>query len=313
MESANSTNDGGNATHPDYSIDFLIKLIPESFDGDRYKLRSFVKQIDAVFELANDNIKPALLLFVKSKIKGKAREQIDIHCNLTTWQGISDLLISLYQDKKSLDQLLEELSNTKQSMNESVSQFYQRLEDVNSRILAIIHSTENDATNLNGRILMINDVTLNRFIYHTHPQISQMLRYREFNNINSALTAAIAEEKVIRANPRNFSRQVQSNFAKNYVLHQPSNSRNTHTVHFNQQNTNKSPIKKCRYCNNLGHEIHECRKRMYNNSKRVNTQQSNSNNNSRHNETVNFQLANTQEHPPDESNELTEQFTDLHW
>lgn len=34
------------------SLDFLIKLVPDNFDGDRYKLRSFIKQVDSVFELA---------------------------------------------------------------------------------------------------------------------------------------------------------------------------------------------------------------------------------------------------------------------
>lgn len=37
------------------SLDFLIKLIPDNFNGDRYKLRSFIKQVDAVFELASDS------------------------------------------------------------------------------------------------------------------------------------------------------------------------------------------------------------------------------------------------------------------
>lgn len=52
---------------------------------------------------------------------GKARGQIDIHCNLTTWKEISDLLLNLYQDKKSLDQLMEELNSIRQIRNESIS------------------------------------------------------------------------------------------------------------------------------------------------------------------------------------------------
>lgn len=298
------------------AIDFLIKLIPESFDGDRFKLRSFIKQVDAVFELASEAQTPALLLFVKSKIKGKAREQIDIHCNLTSWQDISELLISLYQDKKTLDQLLEELSSTRQLIHESVSQFYQRLEDINSRILAIIHSTENDVTKLSGRISMINDVTLNRFIYHTQPQISQMLRYREFECINKALTAAIAEEKVLKLTPRSFPKQSYSggsNKFNNNPNNTTANRNQFRSVNFNQSNANNREIKKCNYCRNLGHNIDECRKRMYNNSKRA---AQNTANNSRAQDTsraVNFQSAETEDQPPDQQQELEEQFADLHW
>lgn len=98
------------------TLEFLVKLMPENFDGDRYKLRSFIKQVDAVFDLATEEQKIPLILYVKSKIVGKAREQIDIHCDLTTWDEIAELLINLYQDKKSLDQLLEELSQIKQNI-----------------------------------------------------------------------------------------------------------------------------------------------------------------------------------------------------
>ena len=116
-----------------YTLDFLIKLIPDTFDGDRLKIRSFIKQVDAVFELASENQVKALVLFVKSKITGKAREQIDIHCDLTSWEEISDLLLRLYHDKKSIDQLLEELNSTRQYRDENVSTFYQRLADICSR------------------------------------------------------------------------------------------------------------------------------------------------------------------------------------
>ncbi|KAK9304187.1 hypothetical protein QLX08_004349 [Tetragonisca angustula] len=181
-----------------FSLECLIKLLPESFDGDRYKLRSFIKQVDAVFELAQSLQTIPLLLYVKNKITGRAHDQIDVHCNLNTWGKISKLLIAFYQDRKSLDQLLEELSSISHAPHENVSQFYQRLEDLNSKILGAIYNSKCNEETLNGQLLMINNITLNRFVYHSHPAISQMLRYREFDNINKAFTAAIAEEKALR-------------------------------------------------------------------------------------------------------------------
>lgn len=228
------------------SLDFLTKLIPAEFNGDRLKIRSFVKQVDATFELAQDNQKNALLLYVKSKITGKAREQIDIHCNLTTWEEISELLLNLYQDKKSLDQLLQELNSIQQGRNESVSDFYQRLEDLNSRVLAALHSTETNAGMLKGRIAMISDMSLNRFVYHTCPPISQMLRYRDFSKISDAFTAAIAEEKILKA--QNFK---QGNF------HDYRDKR----VYFAQPINNSV---QCHYCKKQGHLIKDCRKRQFN-------------------------------------------------
>ncbi|CAK9817861.1 hypothetical protein ANTQUA_LOCUS9577 [Anthophora quadrimaculata] len=229
-----------------YELSFLIKLIPETFDGDRYKIRSFIKQIDGVFELAAESQKPALLLYVKSRISGKAREQVDIHCNLTTWEGVSDLLLNLYQDRKSLDQLFEELNSMTQRKNENVSQFFQRIEDLSSRILAAIHTSEQDASLLPGSTAMVTKMTLNRFIYHTHPQISQMLRYREFQTINQAFSAASAEEKALRIRYEQFSRCTycsRTNHASEdcYQKNSKSNppvSRYSRPIHFAQQNQN---------------------------------------------------------------------------
>lgn len=263
------------------SLEFLIKLIPEKFDGDRYKLRSFIKQVDSVFEIAQPNQKKALLLFVKSKIIGKAREQIDVHCSLTTWEEISELLLNLYQDKKSLDQLLEELNNIRQSRNEDVSHFYQRLEDLTSRILAVIHTQDGNKASLTGRVSMITDMTLNRFVYHSHPQISQMLRYREFRTINEAFTAAAAEEKALRLRFEKPSVQKcqichKSNHAtRDCFRNKPNNIQQTRTQTVNFANTqkesvNSTPIKQCRYCKKFGHTIEECRKRQYVNNRKQN-------------------------------------------
>ncbi|KAK9739093.1 Retrotransposon gag protein [Popillia japonica] len=211
-------------------------------------------------------------------LPGKAREQIDVHCDLTTWESISALLISLYQDKKSLDQLLEELSNMRQSNSETVSKFYQRLKDLTSRILGIIYTTEDKEDKLKGRILMIQDMALNRFIYHTHSSISQMLRYREFKSINAALTAA-TEEKALRLTYRSSSSRCRNCGRNNHDTRDCNGNKQPaqKSINFNKsvrQNNNNDPVsapKQCRYCKKLGHVIEGCRKRQYNNNMREQT------------------------------------------
>lgn len=173
-------------------------------------VRSFIKQVDGVFGLADEWQKPVLLLYVKSRISEKARVQIDIHCNLTAWEEISELFLNLYQDKKSMDQLLEELNHISQGRNETVSQFYERFEEYSSRILAAIHASEMDEEILKDRIAVTNDLKRNRCIYHTHAPIFQTLRYRDFENMNIALTAALTEEKALR-NRSNFQNRQSCN------------------------------------------------------------------------------------------------------
>lgn len=283
--------EGNDNTPANFSLDFLVKLIPNDFNGDRYKVRSFIKQVDSVWEIAVPSQHPALLLYTKSKITGKAREQIDIHCDLQTWEEISALLLRLYQDKKSMDQLLEELNSIRQGNNESVSQFYQRLEDLASRILGIVHATEPNEAQLKGRLLMVNEMTLNRFIYHTHPQVSQMLRYREFKQINEAFTAALAEEKALRLNSRNNNQSKCAICGKNHptqsCYRNKQNTQQTRQVNFStpsgsqpqpaSNTSNASNVNQCRYCKKFGHTIEQCRKRQFNNSKNNNNQNNNNN------------------------------------
>lgn len=277
-EQPNNTPASSSISKPEIELSFLIKLIPDKFDGDRFKIRSFVKQVDAVFEIAHESQTKALLLFVKSRICGKARDQIDIHCNLTTWEEISELLLNLYQDKKSLDQLLEELNSSQQEKKEILSQFFQRLEDLCSRTLAVIYASDedDDSSKLAGRNSMIIDMTLNRFIYHCHPRISQMLRYRDFKTINEAFTAGLAEEKALRLeyNVPQINKKCNICHKNNHSTHECyknkiPNQRPNNTKSINHVIQNKS----CRYCKNLGHTIEECRKRQYNNNKRSNPNQ----------------------------------------
>lgn len=287
MSLNNDVMDNSVVSSVEVSLGHLIKLLPKEFDGDRTKLRSFIKQVDSVFELARPSQKSVLLLFVKNKIVGKARDQVDIHCNLTTWDEISDLLLRLYQDKKSLDQLMEELNSIRQMRNESISQFYQRLEELQSRILGTIHSADIEDNTLAGRVTMINEMTLNRFVYHSHPQISQMLRYRDFRNINNAFTAAVMEEKALRTRYDQVeTRKCRICHKTNHNTNECYNNHNRTTqpinrhIHYNQIDRNsvgQGEPKQCRYCKRFGHVIEECRKREFNNSRPHSNSNQNSN------------------------------------
>ena len=94
--------------------------------------------------------------------------------------------------------MLEELNPIRQGPRENVSQFYQRLEDLNSKVLGMIYNSKHNEETLSGQLLKIDNITLNRFVCHSHLTISQMLRYREFDNNNEAFTAAVTEEKALR-------------------------------------------------------------------------------------------------------------------
>lgn len=271
----------------EHTLDTLLKLMPtENFDGNgnnAEELRKFIKQVDSIFELATENQKPILLLFVKNKLSGKARSQVDIHCNLTTWEGISELLIRLFQPRITLEQLFQKLNLMKQEPHETVDEFCNKLEELESRALGAIHASGCAQNLIAGQEHLIKTNTLSRFILNTHPLISQMLRYRNFNNLKDARAAATQEETTLNLTYKtnnlikcqicqrtNHTANNCFKYTQNKNSQSSTNGINSRSVNYNSasraSSSNSQQIKQCRYCKNNGHTIEECRKRQRNNS-----------------------------------------------
>lgn len=157
-----------------------------------------------------------------------------------------------------LDQLFEEMHNISQKSHENVFEYRQRLDQQQSRIVVAVHASEADKSILKGKLLMIGDICLNRFIYHTNAQISQMLRYRNFINLDNAFTAAIAEEKALRLRSRISSNHPAKNMrAKIFQVSCTYCDKSGHSI----SNCRSKPNKNCNYCKKNGHTINECQKR----------------------------------------------------
>ncbi|XP_017765500.1 PREDICTED: putative uncharacterized protein DDB_G0282133 [Eufriesea mexicana] len=110
-----------------------------------------------------------------------------------------------------------------------------------------------------------------------------MLRYRDFNNINSALTAAVTGENALRLRYDHFfilkckiclkTNHSTNECHRNQNRFKPSPNRYINFNQFSQKNSIPER-KQCRYCKNFGYVIEECKNRQNNNSR----QQSNSTN-----------------------------------
>lgn len=259
-----------------FSIDFLCKLIPHDFNGNRYEVGQFIANCNNANELASTAQKIPLLYYILAKISGRAKEQLACQ-TFANWDSLKEKLKDLYQDKKHYAQIMEELNNCKQNYNESVHDFFQRLEILNARALSAVKLNTQDQSLIKGKIQAIEEITLNRFIFHSLPEMSQMLRWKDFNNLNSAFTAAISEERALNMN-NNF-RKRNLKFCKNCKLnnhntsdcrsqYRNSNSHKSINILKNDNlgnNQNKGYNKSCKYCKKLGHVIEECRKLQFKN------------------------------------------------
>lgn len=262
-----------------YKLEFLCSLIPDRFDGNRYELGQFLANCNNANELATNEQKTPLFYFILSKISGKAKDQL-AQQTFKNWSELKEKLKILYQDKKHYVQIMEELNNCKQHSNESVSDFFQRLEILNSRALSAAQQHTKNVIDLPGKIQTINELTLNRFIHHSSPNISQMLRWKDLENLNSAYTAALTEERALNIN-RKFCKICRKNnhdtsqcTLKNKIPQKPINTiQNSQSYSVNKSSQFQNKF--CNYCKKPGHLINECRKREYNNSRKIKSQNPN--------------------------------------
>lgn len=295
-----------NSNRLEFEMKFLCDLIPKEFTGNRYELGQFIANCNNADELASTGQKIPLLYFILSRISGHAKEQLAFH-KFNNWSELKERLKILYQDKKHYCQIMEDLNNCKQTYSEDITSYHQRLIKLSSRALSAIQQYSSDPSEIPGKKKAVEEVTLNRFVYHSSLQISQMLRWKDFDNLNSAYSAAVSEERALNMNhPKR--RQAcnicgktnhdtsqcrfksssgerrrtvntvqipvpnQNRYQNNQYRYSTPNEASRHhsQPRFpSQGNHNLSgQTKFCNYCKNQGHLISECRKKAFNDSRR---------------------------------------------
>lgn len=207
------------------SLTVLFQFI-KNFNGDRSELTSFIQNVNSAFSLAQPHQKPPLLLYVVSKLSTNVVNEVELS-GVASWETLKTKLKLYYSHTKHLAQAHEELELIKQNPNESITDYFKRVERAkNDCIQAETINCKSDV-DLPGLKKAIQQTALRRFIIHCHPSISQMLRARDIISLNEAYSLALQEEKIL-------------NYTKARV--QPS------------QNY-------CSYCKTSTHSLQQCRKR----------------------------------------------------
>lgn len=263
-----------------YKLSFLCSLISKSFDGTRTELHEFISNCNNAFRFANDQQKDALIAFVISKITGSAKAQLRDK-TIQSWAQLKGLLLQLYSDKKHYTQLMEELNTIRQNTNETVNSFYNRVDKLCTRLLnCLTCQNENERV---GRVETIKELSLQRFILHSNPDISRFLRAKELKTLSDAFNSAIEEERALQISKSSSSSS--SSYTHKYCNHCKTKSHFTKDcfkkrnvpkeVHFNKPFSNDTKGHKvCNYCKKQGHIISECFKRKRNNENKNNSNNS---------------------------------------
>ncbi|CAH3991625.1 unnamed protein product [Pieris brassicae] len=271
--SSRSTRSKSKTTEMD--INALLKFI-KPYDGSRENLNAFIIKCTNAMDLASDIQKPMLFKYIVNSLEGKAATTCAIK-EFSDWSQLKDFLKTQFSEHKHYTHLLTELQESRQGVNEPVSQFSLRVETSLFNLLTEISLGNYPQKEIPGRIASTEDLALHHFLMGLLPRLSNLVRARNPKNLNSAVNLAMSEEKI-----------QNSQFTKRHTSqgqpHSNNKSQNTQSSsggkpNYNSQNkpypnypsnshSSKQPSLFCRYCKATGHEIKDCELRITNNNRR---------------------------------------------
>lgn len=238
----------------------LIRLIP-NFDGSFDQLISFIDNVNNAYNIANSSQKEILLPFIKAALKGSAQNIVQTR-SYDSWDALKAKLKEIYGEKKSFAQVQIELQNTRQSRDETIASFTQKIEAKIQKLLATL-KLETDKAVDESQQELIEKMGLTTFIHNCLPQYGQLLRIRNPKSIVEASRLATDEELAIKF--QKMQTYNQNSFRNNNNANYNGINKNKSKHHtFNNSNNKKVFIAQklsCTYCKKEGHTIDYCFKK----------------------------------------------------
>lgn len=162
-------NNNVNERHDSINLSLLFKFI-KPFNGNKAELSTFIQNCNSAFTLAQPHQTPHLFLYVVSQLSSNVINELNVN-EITEWTELKTQLKRYFGQNKDLTQLHEELETIKQNPQESISDFYKRLEKLKSTIITAerhhADNTELPQSEFNGIKTAIQNAALRRFILHS--------------------------------------------------------------------------------------------------------------------------------------------------
>ncbi|XP_061704163.1 uncharacterized protein LOC133528252 [Cydia pomonella] len=258
--SPTTSNEANSETIP---LNTLLRLIPDFDTAQPAQVYRFVRSCDSAFELANASQQPVILTYTLNRISGQNSSDIFAK-RYQSWSELKTFLIQKFSQTKTLTHLNLELQSLFQKPNESVTDYFHRVDLCRNKILDKLTAEVSDAS-LIGRKTSTEETALSIFVNGVSSNLGSMLRTKGFTTLSEAGTFAIQEEKIQNMN---HARQVLFRtpaYSSTIRRPTPPINQTQSSLSTAQPNTFR-PTKTCNYCKKPGHLISECRKRAYNNN-----------------------------------------------
>lgn len=136
-------------TAPLLTLDPLrfIERLPD-FSGDRKDLYTFISLVDRINPLLSAYDEPSQLIFfdiIKSKLKGKAKEAIEINFHAQSWEEVKTILTNNFGEKQSVEELYDRLRAVvfKTNAIEFYNEIKDRLRSLNNKTAVDVGASQN--------------------------------------------------------------------------------------------------------------------------------------------------------------------------
>lgn len=219
-------------------VTVLFKFI-RPFNGDRTELASFIQNTNSAFSLAKPRQKSPLLLYVVSQLSTNVSNELEL-TGVHSWSELKIKLKQFYGHAKHLAQTHEELEMIRQHANESITDFFKRVERAKNDCIQAEVMNNKSTLDLPGIRKAIQETALRRFIIHCNPVISQMLRAREIDSLNTAYGLALQEERIMQYTKSRTKDIAYCSYCKTNT-HATQNCRKRNTVHHSLNQSQRRP------------------------------------------------------------------------
>lgn len=207
-------------------------------------LFSFIEYYGSIFSLnLPANIMPIAIITLKTQLKDKARQIIDINPHCDTWHAIKTTLIANLANLASLSTLTDQLITIQN--NSSTLEFYNKIQELVAKILNKYRMDNPDATaqQIEGQGTIIRRIALRQFRDKLREPLRSLIVVRNPSSMEEALLILRESAYNLNDGPHQSNMNHQKNNKKlNYSSNYGSFKNNVNTRNKNnyQQNTNNN-------------------------------------------------------------------------
>lgn len=205
----------------------ILKLIPK-FNGKPEELRVYINKIDDLFSYINNGDEAIFVTVVKTNLTGEAALEVLDEEGLDSWSELKAKLLTSFKNQENHVNDIALLQQMKQSENESVETFCNRIKKVLSKLKSVI------------------PVGAARSFWFTHTE-----RYA-LQCLEDGLIDVTVQARLIAQKPPNFQSAVQ------FAIDTDNRLKKNTDYSLNKTNEQKNKLF-CRYCKKTNHTIENCK------------------------------------------------------